>query len=64
MKICVHEELCAGHARCGAAAPDVYVLDDEGYNRMGEFEVPPGLEQQARAGVQACPEYAIEILGE
>lgn len=62
MKIIVHHDLCTGHGRCAVAAPEVYVLDETGYNRMPPFEVPVGLEAQARAGVDACPERCIEIV--
>lgn len=61
MRIVVNEKLCCGHAMCAAVAPDVYVLDDEGYNHMGTFTVRAGLEGQARQGALACPEFAIEV---
>jgi ferredoxin len=50
-----------GHARCAAVAPDVYVLDDEGYNRTAEKIV--GVEQRASAirGQRACPERIISV---
>jgi ferredoxin len=62
MKIQVDTGLCSGHARCNAVAPDVYDLDESGYCAIREALVPPGLEEQARAGAGACPERAIEIL--
>lgn len=43
-------------------APDVYRLDASGYNTMGEFEVPAGLEHQARTGANNCPERAITVV--
>lgn len=64
MKVQVDSNKCTGHARCLMTAPEVYVLDDEGYNRMGEFAVKPGLEDQARRGARSCPERAIVIAGE
>jgi ferredoxin len=42
-------------------APEVYELDDLGYNVTAVKEVPPGLEEQARKGALACPEQAITI---
>jgi len=62
MKIQVDTNLCAGHAQCNFVAPDVYDLDDSGYCAIRTALVPPGLEEQARAGAGACPERAIEIL--
>ena len=63
MKIKVDFELCTGHARCHAVAPDAYPIDDNGYNsyRGQEVECPAGLEAQAREGAQICPEQAITL---
>jgi ferredoxin len=63
MKIRVDHELCTGHARCHAVAPDVYPIDDVGYNayRGREITCPSGLEGQARLGADACPEQAITL---
>ena len=36
MKIIVDCDKCQGHALCASQAPEVYELDDTGYNRMGE----------------------------
>lgn len=52
---------CAGHARCFAAAPELFDLDDDGYALNAHVEVPEGAEPQARAAASACPERAIEI---
>jgi ferredoxin len=61
MKIVVDASRCSGHAQCNALAPDVYELDDRGYCAIREVEVPPGLEDQAQDGADACPEGAITI---
>lgn len=61
MKVTVNHERCAGHGLCLLRAPRVYELDDEGYNRMAPFEVPSGLEAEARLGAINCPEEAILI---
>lgn len=63
MKVRVDKAVCTGHARCNAAAPEVYPLDDLGYNSLeGEVQVPEGMEQAARWGADACPENAITII--
>lgn len=62
MKIVVDKYKCQGHALCAVKAPDVYRLDDDGQNRMGEFEVPPELEEQAELGAACCPEEAILVI--
>lgn len=62
MKVTVHSDRCMGHAMCNVIAPDVYEIDDDGYNVMGTVDIAPGLEDQARQGAEACPERAIEII--
>lgn len=66
MKYLVDPALCSGHGMCEATAEEVYTLDDAGFNaKVGvETEVPPGRENAAVAGANACPEQAIRILGE
>lgn len=61
MRIHVDTDRCSGHARCRALAPDVYELDELGYNVTPVTEVAPGLEEAARRGADACPERAITI---
>jgi ferredoxin len=62
MKVTIDRSMCTGHARCAVLGPDVYELDDDGYNAMdGEIEVPSGFEQQARDGADGCPERALTI---
>ena len=61
MKVVVDHARCQGHALCMLKAPKVYELDDEGYNRMEPFDVPPELEEDARRGAMNCPEAAIRI---
>jgi ferredoxin len=61
MKIRVRPDLCAGMGLCAVTAPRVFELDEHGYNRMDGETVPPGLEEEARAGASACPESAIEL---
>lgn len=62
MKVIVHAKRCQGHARCFAEGPDVYVLDDLGYNSTNIDDVPPHRQEQARRGALACPEEAITIV--
>jgi len=61
MRISVDAERCTGHAMCRAAAPNVYVLDDLGYNVTPAGEVPPEFADEARRGALSCPESAITI---
>ncbi|MFJ1969454.1 ferredoxin [Streptomyces sp. NPDC087903] len=61
MKISVDTTACSGHARCAAAAPELFRLDDDGYVLPVEGEVPKDLEEAARDGELACPERAITL---
>ncbi len=61
MKVKVDVEKCVGHARCEAAAPEVFELDDNGFNVTAEKQIDPSLEKQARWGARACPERIITI---
>ncbi|MEV5835251.1 MULTISPECIES: ferredoxin [Nocardia] len=61
MKITIDSSLCSGHARCAAAAPELFELDDDGYALPFAGEVPADLEDAAREGEMACPERAITI---
>lgn len=62
MRIIVDSDACTGHGRCAVVAAAVYVLDDDGLNRMNESEVPSGLEDEARQGAASCPERAITLI--
>lgn len=62
MKIIVKTDLCQGHAMCAYKSPEVYVLNEHGYNDMQPFDVKPGQEEAARRGAAACPEGAIEVV--
>lgn len=60
----MHENLCVGHGRCYALAPDVFGADDYGHAVVLVSEIGDGdtLADQARTGAQNCPEQAIELL--
>jgi ferredoxin len=62
MRVQVDRARCQGHARCWAEASELYLLDDDGYSAIDDVEVPPGLEEAARRGADACPERAIAIV--
>ena len=62
MRIEVDPEVCTGHGRCYALAPEVFEADDDGYCATRSLEVPPDLERPARLGVDSCPEGAIRIV--
>jgi ferredoxin len=61
MRIRVETHLCTGHALCQVQGPDVYVLNDLGFNETDRLDVPEELWEQARRGALACPEEAIVV---
>ncbi|MEO6124960.1 MAG: ferredoxin [Ilumatobacteraceae bacterium] len=63
MKVHVDPELCQGHNRCYAIAPELFQVDDYGNaTERGNGDVPVELEDKARLAVANCPEYAISII--
>jgi len=62
MRIVLDEEVCTGHGRCYALAPEVYDADDEGHCLVRIIgDVPADLEAGARSGAANCPEQALTI---
>ena len=65
MKVKVDSDLCEGHNRCFALAPDLFEVDDYGLSRaLNDGVVQPGREEQARLAVDNCPEFAISVVAE
>lgn len=62
MRVRVNRERCQGHNRCYALAPDLFDVDELGYaGAIGDGQVAPDREEQARLAVANCPEHAIEL---
>jgi len=63
MKIRIDEDLCSGHGRCYALAPEVFAArDDDGFGEViGDGTVPPELADKARLAAANCPELAITL---
>jgi ferredoxin len=63
MRVTVDAEVCTGHGRCYALAPEVFGPDDFGHCEIlvPDGEVPDDLEAQARTGRDNCPELAISL---
>jgi ferredoxin len=60
VKVHVDPELCQGHNRCYALAPELFDVDDAGEaHEIGDGIVPPELVEKARLAVAGCPESAI-----
>ena len=61
MKIVVRKDLCCAAQLCLQSAPDLFRLDELGYNDSDGDEVPAGREADAREAARACPENAIRF---
>ncbi|KCZ94244.1 ferredoxin [Hyphomonas johnsonii] len=61
IKVTVNVEGCVGHARCEAVAPEVYQLNDDGFNVTPCKYVSDNLKEQAIRGARACPEQVITV---
>lgn len=61
MIVKVDRARCQGHGRCAVEAPGVYVVDAEGFCASDGLLVPAGREDEARIGVEVCPELAIRL---
>lgn len=62
MRVRVDRDRCQGHAMCNALAGEIFEVTDEGFNEMGEFEVPDDRRPLVDRGSRACPERAIAVL--
>ena len=63
MRIRIDEDVCTGHGRCYALAPEVFTArDEDGFGVvLGDGSVPPELEARASLAAANCPEAAILI---
>lgn len=62
MRVEVLTDLCQGHNRCYALAPELFDVDDLGTAVVrGDGSVPDDLADKARLAVANCPEYAIAL---
>jgi ferredoxin len=61
VRLRVDLELCVGHGRCYALAPDLFGEDERGHCVLLQATPPPELADQARLAEQNCPEGAIVV---
>lgn len=62
MKVTVDADLCTGHGRCYALAPEVFAPDDFGHCEVLAVELTTDEAiAQARLGAENCPERAITV---
>jgi len=61
VRIVLDADRCQGHGRCYVLAPDLFDADDYGHCVLLVDEVPAGREDDARSGVENCPEQALAV---
>ena len=62
MKLRIDGELCQGHNRCFALAPELIEVDDYGTaSPINDDDVPAELLEKAQLAVDNCPEFAITL---
>jgi ferredoxin len=62
MKLRLNPIACHAHGLCAELLPELVDLDEWGYPILADGgTVPPGLADQARAAVSACPTLALRL---
>jgi len=61
LRVVVNRSACCGYGVCAEICPEIYGLDENGIVTLKTEWVPPGLEQKAREGAQACPQTALAV---
>jgi ferredoxin len=59
--VAVDARKCCGYTTCASTAPEIFQLDDGGFAYVTDDRVPLGLEAEAMAGANSCPERAIYV---
>jgi ferredoxin len=63
VKLLINTDICTGHARCVAHAPELFEDDENGYGHViGDGTVSDAFEAKARKAMQSCPERAISFI--
>jgi len=61
VKVVIDPELCHGHGRCYALAPEAFDADDRGHGIVVEGEFSPEQRKKAELAAANCPERAITV---
>lgn len=61
MRIILDDDVCTGHGRCYALAPDVFDADDQGHCVIKVDDIPDHEQAAAQVAVANCPEVALSI---
>ncbi len=65
MRVKVDPDICQGHNRCCALAPNVFDVDEFGAAfALNDGQVTSGEEDNAKLAIENCPEFAIKVAEE
>ncbi len=64
MRVVVDRNLCESNARCMAAAPEVFLVEDDEEVRVLQERPPEELRAAVELAVARCPRGAIRIVEE
>lgn len=59
MRVVVDQDRCEGHAKCAAAAPQVFEVGEDDLSRVILDDVPANLRDQVDRAIRLCPRQAI-----
>ncbi|MBA4180486.1 MAG: ferredoxin [Anaerolinea sp.] len=59
MKVQVNHDVCEGHGKCQAAAPEVFELRDDDLSHVLVENVPEALKEKVERAIRLCPRQAI-----
>jgi ferredoxin len=61
MKVVVDFDLCEANAKCMAACPEIFYVDDEDYLHLKQETFDQSLRAKVEEAVRLCPRQAISI---
>lgn len=61
MKAKVNKDICIGCGACGAIAPDVFELEDDGLATCKTEEIEDNKKEDVMDAADSCPTNAIEV---
>lgn len=61
MKVVVNWSLCDGNGNCAAAAPEIFVLDDDDRMQLRQESFGEELRDMAETAVRSCPKNALSL---
>jgi ferredoxin len=64
LRLTVDPIACDAHGLCGELVPELIAIDEWGYPRVAEGDVPAHLERLVRRAVAACPTLALRLRDE